>query len=136
MLVQEIIITEQDRWKLMQMIDTLREHGDPFVSHARALEEELANAAIVSATEIAPNVVTMHSVVQVMDLHSHEKMKFTLVYHGESDLFDNRLSVLTSLGIRVLGTRVGDVVEWDVPRGVRRLRIEDVLYQPEAAGEM
>jgi regulator of nucleoside diphosphate kinase len=62
--------------------------------------------------------------------------KFTLVYHDESDLFDRKLSVLSSLGIRFLGARVGDVIEWNVPRGVRRLCIEGIEYQPEASGDM
>jgi regulator of nucleoside diphosphate kinase len=51
-------------------------------------------------------------------------------------MFDNRLSVLTPLGIRLLGCRIGDVVEWPVRRGVRRLSIEEILYQPEAAGDL
>jgi regulator of nucleoside diphosphate kinase len=44
--------------------------------------------------------------------------------------------VLSSLGIRFLGARVGDVIEWSVPRGLRRLRIESIEYQPEASGEV
>jgi len=35
----------------------------------------------------------------------------------------------------ILGYRQGDIVEWPVPSGIRRLRIEKVLYQPEAAGD-
>jgi regulator of nucleoside diphosphate kinase len=34
----------------------------------------------------------------------------------------------------MLGYRVGDVFEWRVPRGVRRLKVREVIYQPEAAG--
>jgi len=35
----------------------------------------------------------------------------------------------------LLGYRVGDVVEWPVPAGMRRLKVEEVLFQPEAAGQ-
>jgi len=35
----------------------------------------------------------------------------------------------------MLGYRVGDVIEWDVPKGKRRLKVEEILYQPEAAGD-
>jgi hypothetical protein len=44
------------------------------------------------------------------------------------------VSVLTSLGAALLGARVGDVVEWQTRRGLRRLRIKRILFQPESAG--
>ncbi|HOG24153.1 MAG TPA: GreA/GreB family elongation factor, partial [Candidatus Omnitrophota bacterium] len=47
----------------------------------------------------------------------------------------NRISILAPIGMALLGYRVGDIVEWKVPAGTRRLKIEEVLYQPEAAGE-
>jgi regulator of nucleoside diphosphate kinase len=34
----------------------------------------------------------------------------------------------------MLGYRVGDVFEWEVPAGMRRLKVEKILYQPEASG--
>jgi regulator of nucleoside diphosphate kinase len=46
-----------------------------------------------------------------------------------------RISVLAPLGIAILGQRVGDVVAVRAPGGVRKLLIENVLYQPEAAGD-
>ena len=45
---------------------------------------------------------------------------------------DERINVLAPLGMALLGVRVGEEVEWDMPSGVRRLRIEQVLFQPEA----
>jgi regulator of nucleoside diphosphate kinase len=45
-----------------------------------------------------------------------------------------KVSVLAPLGMAVLGYRVGDTFEWEVPAGVRRLRVEDVSFQPESAG--
>jgi regulator of nucleoside diphosphate kinase len=46
----------------------------------------------------------------------------------------NRISVLAPIGTAILGYRLGDVIEWQVPAGLRRLRVEEVLYQPERAG--
>lgn len=40
-----------------------------------------------------------------------------------------------SIGTAMIGYRHGDVIEWEVPSGVRRLRVEEVLYQPESKGE-
>ena len=46
-----------------------------------------------------------------------------------------KVSVLAPIGTALLGYRAGETVEWEVPGGVRRLKIEQVLYQPEAAGD-
>jgi len=38
------------------------------------------------------------------------------------------------IGTALIGYRAGDVIEWATPGGTRRLQIEEVVYQPEAAG--
>jgi regulator of nucleoside diphosphate kinase len=133
---ETIVITEADQARLRQMIDALEFVGEPFRGHIRELESEMRRAVTVASPAVDPHVVTMNSRLQTRDLDTGEENTFTLVYHGDSDLFDSRLSVLSSLGIRFLGARVGDVIEWNVPRGVRRLRIERIEYQPEASGDM
>ena len=40
----------------------------------------------------------------------------------------------TTIGTAMLGQRVGDELEWEVPGGKVHLRVEEVLFQPEAAG--
>jgi len=45
------------------------------------------------------------------------------------------ISILAPVGTAMLGYRVGDVIEWVVPAGKRRLTVEKVLYQPEASGD-
>jgi regulator of nucleoside diphosphate kinase len=134
MVKEKNVITETDRTRLQEMMRALRTVGDPYGSHLRELDQELADVDVVSAAEVHPDVITMNSSVRTLDLDSGVTQTFTLVYHGESGMFDNRLSVLTPLGICMLGCKVGDVVEWPVRRGVRRLSIEEILFQPEAAG--
>ena len=41
---------------------------------------------------------------------------------------------LALVGTAVIGYRVGDVFEWDTPAGKARLRVEQILYQPEEDG--
>ncbi len=135
MIVQEYVITDMDRKRIEAMIQSLRSHGEPYGGHVRALERQLERAGIVAAGEVPPDTVTMNSRVVARDLDSGERLTFTLVYHGQSAMFDHKLSVLTSLGARFLGAKVGDTVEWAVPRGRRRLKVESILYQPEAAGD-
>jgi regulator of nucleoside diphosphate kinase len=62
-------------------------------------------------------------------------MVLRLVFPSEADFDRGRVSILAPIGTALIGYRVGDTVEWKVPSGRRRLRIEEVLYQPEAAGD-
>jgi regulator of nucleoside diphosphate kinase len=136
MAVRELrTITDADRDRLLRMTERLRAVGDPFAAHLRELKSGVAEAMAVPAAHIGADVVTMNSVVRARDLESGRVEAFTLVYHGDSGMFDSRLSVLTQLGSAALGSRVGDVIEWKVARGTRRLRIEEIIYQPEAAGD-
>ena len=41
--------------------------------------------------------------------------------------------MLAPIGTAMLGYRVGSVIEWRVPKGIRRLKVLEVIYQPEAA---
>lgn len=128
-------LTDADHVRLREMIQSLAETvGNPFAGHLRELEREMVGADVIPARRVPPDVVTMNSHVRLRDLESGAREVVTLVYHGDADLLTSRLSVLAPLGVELLGRRQGDVIEWRVAGSVRRLLIERVLYQPEAAG--
>jgi len=58
-------------------------------------------------------------------------MVYTLVFPGEANVSQRKLSILAPLGTAVLGYRAGDIIEWTVPGGTRRLEVQRVIYQPE-----
>jgi regulator of nucleoside diphosphate kinase len=134
--MEKPIVTTVDRTRLQEMVRALGSVGDPFRSHLRELTDRLERAELVSPAGVGPDVVTMNSCVRARDVDGRRPETFTLVYHGESGMFDSRLSVLTPMGVAALGARVGEVIEFPLRRGVRQLRIEEVLYQPEAAGDL
>jgi len=70
--------------------------------------------------------------VRVTDLDGGHQRTLTLVLPGEADSSQGKISVLAPIGTALLGYRVGDTVEWRVPGGLRRFRIDAVLHQPEA----
>ena len=129
-----IVITEADFDRLKHLVESPRYR----TTHAMllmALGEELNRGTVVAPGQIPKGVVTMHSKVRVRDLGDDEIETYALVYPDEADIDEGKLSVLAPLGTALLGTRVGEVVEFDAPAGTRRLKIERVLYQPEAAGD-
>ena len=100
-----------------------------------ALQTELDRAVLVEPVEIPPDVITMNSTVSLIDIGSSEEEVFTLVFPTDGDADAGKISVMAPLGTAMLGYRVGDVFEWDVPMGRKRWRVAKVIYQPEAAGD-
>lgn len=130
-----ICLTTSDRHRLYLMLSGIGHHLRPVVPHVRDLEEELETAAVVAPAEAAPDLLTMHSRFRASDLDTGEELVYTLVYPAEGDVGAGRISVLTPAGAAALGQRVGSVIAWPVAGGVRRLRVDELLYQPEAAGD-
>jgi regulator of nucleoside diphosphate kinase len=124
-----IFIADDDRARLTALIHRALDSGQETAPLA-ALAGELRRARVVPRAEIPPDVVTMNSTVRVCDLETGEVETYTLVYPHEADIAAGRLSVLAPVGTALLGYRAGDVIEWPVPAGVARLRIEGVGSRP------
>ena len=128
----QILITREDKKRLLRVLPRL---GTEYAHREdlALLGEELERAIEVEPDDVPSDVVTLSSTVRVTDLENGASMDYTIVMPGEANYDAGRISVLAPLGTALLGYRVGDEIEWEVPRGVRRLRIAAVLFQPEAA---
>jgi regulator of nucleoside diphosphate kinase len=83
------------------------------------------------------DVVTMRARVTVEDTVNGRRRELVLVYPEEADASASKISVLAPVGVAILGLRVGDTVEWPLPNGrTTHLRIVEIPYQPEAAGDL
>jgi regulator of nucleoside diphosphate kinase len=102
-------------------------------SHLEELDRELDRAEIIGAAELPPDVVTMHSTVRVRNLDRGITAVYTLAFPADADIEKKRISVLAPIGTALIGYRAGDRIEWLTPGGTKRLQIEEVLFQPEAA---
>jgi regulator of nucleoside diphosphate kinase len=132
----EIYISEFDMKRLKGLIKFAEERWDKRVlPYLEELDEELDRAEIVKPEDIPTNVITMNSRFRLNNLDSGEEVVYTLVFPGKADSKNGKISILAPVGIAVLGYRVGDTVEWKVPAGLKRLRVEEIVYQPEAAGD-
>lgn len=132
---REIVMTEDDVDRLRNVLVGVGQRQTKDREHLEQLTDELDRARVVPSNEIPPDVVTMNSEVALRDLDTNEEMVFRVVFPSEANVDQHKMSVLAPLGTAVLGYRAGDSIEWRVPGGTRRIRIERVLYQPEGAGE-
>jgi regulator of nucleoside diphosphate kinase len=133
MKTRTLIISDADYQRLEALIESARTDPQVRKDDLTALEVELHRARVVPPDSVPPEVVTMDSIVRLRDLDSNETEEYELVYPADADLEYSRISVLAPIGTAILGYRLGDTIEWPVPAGVRRIRLEDVLYQPERA---
>jgi regulator of nucleoside diphosphate kinase len=95
----------------------------------------LDDAQAVPPAEVPHEVITMNSRFAVMDLKSGESISYTLVYPEDESLERGKLSVLSPMGMALLGARAGDIVHWNGDAGSGSAELLRLLYQPEAAGD-
>ena len=129
-----ISITRFDKARLMRLLRSL-DAAQENREEIEDLEHELERGTEVDSTEVAPDVITMNSTVRVTDIDANTTHLYTIVFPSDADFEKGRISILSPLGTALLGYRAGDVVTWEMPRGTRKLRIEELVYQPEAAGD-
>ncbi len=92
-------------------------------------------ATIVEPENIPSDFVTINSKVQLREINSDIEIIFTLVFPSNADLAEHKISILAPIGSAVIGRQTGDIIEWKAPGGIKRAKIEKMLYQPEAAGD-
>ncbi|MDX5422270.1 MAG: nucleoside diphosphate kinase regulator [Hymenobacteraceae bacterium] len=130
-----IYLTEKDHQRLHNLVQAQRLVGGAHV--VGALSKELKRAKVVASEEIPTDVVTMNSMVKLREAKSASEINITVVYPKDADLSKWKISVLAPLGTAVLGCKIGDTVEWTAPqRGTVTYKVEEILYQPEAAGDL
>ena len=127
---KQIVITDPDIRRLEQLVDARSALSDDGL---RALEQELNRAVVVAPEDIAKTVVTMNSRIRIYDLDRAFEFVCTVVFPGEANAENNRISVLAPLGTALLGCRVGQVIRFSAPGGMRRVKIMAIEYQPEAS---
>ena len=131
--VGRVVVTQSDYERLNSLIESSRRLHQRDAERLDELENELNRAAIVKSSDVSSDVVTMNSRVRMKDLNSGRELTYQIVFPKDADISLPRISVLAPIGTALLGYRAGASVEWRVPSGMRRLRILDVEYQPEAA---
>lgn len=90
------------------------------------LENMLKNAKIVDESEIVKDVVNVGSIVKVKDYEFDEEVEFTIVGSAEASPMENKISNESPIGSALIGKKIGDIVEVQVPDGVSKFEILNV----------
>ncbi|MBN2481969.1 MAG: GreA/GreB family elongation factor [Bacteroidales bacterium] len=131
----EIKITELDYVRLCKLINSVKAEKTIELKNIEFLGSEIKRAKKVDSRKIRPEFITMNSVIEVTDMDTQKQMTFKLVYPNDADFRNGQISILSPLGSALLGYKTGSVIAFEVPKGIKKIRINKILYQPEANGE-
>jgi regulator of nucleoside diphosphate kinase len=128
-----IMITKIDKERLTKLISERLYSGRNTDKSLNDLENEINKATVVDPEHLPPDVISMNTKA-LLDLNGDE-LQVSLVYPEDADWSKGMLSVLSPVGVAILGYREGKTIKWEVPSGITEIRIKKVLYQPEAVGD-
>lgn len=133
--MSNIIVNRLDYIRIQKQINEARLKKTIDAVEAEKLLNELNSATIVNPNEIPGDVVTMNSVVKISFADSEKQLEFKIVYPDEANFKEKRVSIFSPVATALIGFRVGDLIEWMVPGGPTKIRIDEIIYQPESAGD-
>lgn len=133
--MNKLIINRLDYARIKKSINDARQSGSISNREAEKLMAELDAAEIVDPEAIPNNIVTMNSIVKVSFLHNGKQVQFQIVYPDQANLKEKKVSIFSPVATALIGYKVGDEVDWVVPTGLTRIRVDEIIYQPEAAGD-
>jgi len=112
----------------------MQKKGQVYIKHdLENLDAVLKTAELINPEVIPPDVVTMNSKIRIKDIELDEDYICTLNYPGQTYLSEENCSILTPMGTALLGSRVGELIRCDMTHNSITMRVEEILYQPEAA---
>jgi regulator of nucleoside diphosphate kinase len=131
----KIIINRLDYARIKKCINDAKQFKSITNAEAEKLMQELDSAQIVEPEAIPSNVVTMNSIVRLSFLNNNKQVQFQIVYPDQANFKENKISIFSPIATALIGYKVGDEIEWIVPAGLTNIRIDEIIYQPEAAGD-
>ena len=129
------IISKLDYQRLKQRIEQAKTNAKISPAQLMKLVRGVDGATLLDPVKIPADVVTMNSVISLeyMDMGKH--IDICLVYPEEADGAHNRISIFAPLATALLGCKRGTVASLPTPFGSINIRINQIIYQPEAAGD-
>ncbi len=127
---KKILLTAADKERLGKNVDMLMQQSAGKDSpRIQQLARMLETAELREPEAMPEDVVTMYSLVCLASTNNDSRQEYRLVYPSQSNAFENKISVLSGMGLALLGSRVGDEIVWEGPRGQRCYTLVAILEQ-------
>lgn len=134
-IMKKVTLTKNDYTRIYKAITDAKNSKTINSNEAEKLLSELSKAEIVPSEKIDKDVVTMNSEVKLFFGNTQKEQSFKIVYPQDANLKENKISIFSPIATALIGYKIGDEIEWIVPGGMTKIKIVDLIYQPEAAGD-
>ena len=98
------------------------------ISRIRFLQRILEHSRVIDPENLPKDRVSLLSRVEFTNLSTNARMKFEIVSPHEMDLEAGKISLKSPIGAALMGKKVGEIAEAQVPAGTLRLRIESITF--------
>jgi transcription elongation GreA/GreB family factor len=132
MLSSKKIITKYDYERIQNILASI--DTDEYKQQIRKLKEKFKGAKLIDPKKIKSTIITMNTRFKLKNLDNGFKKECVLVFPEESDQKNNKISIFDEIGSELFAHEIGDVIHFNNKEDAYYL-IEDILYQPEAAGD-
>ena len=126
--VKDAISEARDKGDLSENFEyhaAKREQGR-LLGRIRFMQRVLEFARVIDTSRLDSGAVMLLTKVELTNLNTNTRMTYTLVSPHEANLLEHKISIKSPIGRALLGKKVGDVVEVQVPAGCQKLRIESI----------
>ena len=96
------------------------------ISRIRFLQKILENSRVIDPVHLPKDRVSLLSRVEFTNQATNTRMKFQIVSPHEMDLEAGKISLNSPIGAALMGKKVGEIAQAQVPAGTLRLRIESI----------
>lgn len=122
MVKEQIIIGEREHLLLEKHLKT----SNMSKHNIEKLANEIKTAKIVKVEDIPEKAIVLNSSVEIEEIGGGRKYNFQIVLPKEANMKESKISVFTPMGIALIGYLEGALVEWEMPNGVQKFKINKV----------
>lgn len=101
----------------------LKSKNSTNAKEANQLSQELDRAVISKEDDLESSVIRINSSVTIEDVKAKKQMKIQIVLPSASDVKQSKISILAPLSVAIIGFKENDEVDWELPAGIKTLKI-------------
>jgi regulator of nucleoside diphosphate kinase len=117
-----VVLCEEDYNRLSKILEgrTLKPNDEMTLAH------EIKRAIVVRNEAFPANTIRINSFVKVKDLETNREKEFQIVMPSDANIRDRKISIFSPMAAALIGFRLGDEVTWEMPSGLKKLKIIEV----------
>lgn len=90
------------------------------------LETQLSQARVLDESELDTSSVHLLTKVTIKNIENDAELTYAIVPESEADLMSKKISVESPIAKGLLGKKVGEIAEIEVPTGIMKFEIIDI----------